>query len=824
MTLTGLAADVRVTLVQLRRSPAFTLTAVLTLAIGAGANTGIVSLLDGFLRPLPVPRPHEIVIIAADTPGDETGFRYRFSYPALADYRAQNDVFADVFAFDARLSGLTANGRTTLFTYQIVTGNFFSGLELEPVAGRLFAENEGEGPAGEVLIVLGHAYWLSRFGGDPAVVGTTVRIDGQPAQIIGVAPPGFHGMFAGAEMQGYAPIGALRRGTPTPDLFTDRTLRPLTLGARLKRGVSLASAQATVDVIARRLHAQYPLTDRETSARVLPEPLARPLPLRFLTDLMPLVRAATLALAALVLLIACMNVANLLLVRASVRQREIAVRSALGSGRWRLVRLMLIESVVLAAAGTAIGLVLARWATNLFLGSINLAVEIPVALEFDYDWRMFGYATVITVATGLVTGIVPALRAARGAVNPLHEGGRSGSDSAGRQRLRRALVVAQVAGSLVLLIVAGLFVRSLQEAHRIDLGFDPEHLLTVRLDPRQLGYSEARSAEFYDQLERRLLALPGVDNVATAFTSPMGYIFDACVLIPDDTVRQPDDPQNSVSCNAVGSTYFDTMRIPLVRGRRFTTQDDDGSARVAIVNETMARRQWPGEDPIGKRLRLERRGDSVWEVVGVVRDSKYLAAFESPLPHIYLPIAQNAMFLRVVFVRSALAPEALGPQLEREIRALDAEMPIADLKSMAALLEGGMGVLLFRWGTMQAAAMGLAGLLLAIIGVYGVVSYSATQRAREMAIRMALGAEPRRVAALVLRQGSGLVAAGIACGLLVALLVTRAIAGFFFVVSATDAITFVAVTALLSVIAIVACYLPAKRVMRLDPMTVLRRD
>jgi macrolide transport system ATP-binding/permease protein len=824
MTLAGIVADLRFTLVQLRRSPAFTLTAVLTLAIGAGANTGIFSLLDGFLRPLPVPRAHEIVIIAADVPGDETGFRYKFSYPALVDYRNQNDVFSDVFAFDIRMAGLTANERTTLFTYQIVTGNFFAGLQLEPAIGRLFAAGEGEAPAGESLVVLGHGYWLARFGGDPNIVGAVVRVDGAPARIIGVAPAGFNGMVAGAEMQGYIPLGTLRREAG-PNQFAERTIHSLTVAARLKPGVPIESAQAAVDVIARRLHAQYPASDTATSARVLPEPLARPIPLRFLTDLMPLVRTATLALAALVLLIACMNVANLLLVRASVRQREMAVRAALGSGRWRLVRLMLIESVVLAFAGTAIGLLLARWATMLFLGSINLAVDLPVALDFDYDWRMFAYATAITVLTGVATGILPGLRASRGPVNALlHEGGRGGSDGSGRQRLRRGLVVAQVAGSLVLLVVAGLFVRSLQEAERIDLGFEPRNLLTVRLDPRQIGYTSERSALFFDELERRLHALPGVEQVTTAFSSPMGYLFDACTLFPDDTVREADDPQNSVSCNSVGSGYFETMRIPLVRGRGFTPQDDDGSVRVAVVNETMARRQWPNQDPIGKRLRLERRGDSVWQVVGVVRDSKYIAAFETPLPHIYLPMAQNRSFMRVVFVRSALAPEALGTQMQREVHMLDAEMPIADLKTMNQLLEGGMGVLLFRWSAMQAGAMGLAGLVLAIVGVYGVVSYGASQRAREMAIRLALGADPRAVATLVLRQGSVLVTLGVVVGLLVAVLVTRIIGEFFFVVSPTDLPTFAAVAIALFAIALLACFLPAKRVMRMDPMAVLRRD
>jgi len=820
----SLAQDVRFALRQIRRAPAFAISAVLTLALGIGANTGIFSLLNGYLRPLPVPQADRIVVVAAEMPGDETGFRYRFSYPALTDYRSETGVFSDVFAFDTRIGGLTTGGKTTQFVYHAVTGNFFSGLQIAPILGRAFEPGEGEHVGGDIALVLGYQFWQRRFGGDASVVGSVVRLDGRPARIIGIAPPGFHGLYQGAEIEGYAPLTVLQgRAAQSGRLFTDRTIRFLTMIARLRPGVTVRTAQGAVDVIAQRLQHEYP-QERNVTARVLPEPMARPIPMRFLSEILPLIQGSMLGLAGLVLLIACMNVANLLLVRATARQREMAMRAALGSGRARLIRLLLVESLLLAFAGTAAGLVLARWATSLFVASLDVAVDLPLNLDFHYDWRVFLYATAIAGITGGLMGLIPATRASRAQVTALLHDGGHGSSGAGRQRLRSAMVIAQVAGSLVLLIVAGLCIRSTQRAQVMDLGFDASNVLTMRIDPHQVGYDLPRTKNFYDELERRIRALPGVESFAMAFSVPMGYIFDGCVAAREGDIAAADEPRSNVGCNPVTPDYFGLMRIPILAGRGFTLQDDESSPRVVIVNETLARRIWPGQDPIGRTLVIPRFEGRLWKVVGVARDSKYLAVFENPLPHLYFPMRQSVFYMRVLYIRSSAPPELMGPLVQREIQVLDPEVPVADVKTLTQVVEGGMGFLLFRVGTLQAAAMGVLGLLLAVVGVYGVVSYGASQRTREMGIRIALGAEPAIVRGLVLRQGAILVIGGIIPGLVIAAGVTRALARFFFLVGSLDVATFVLVTALLSIIALVACYLPARRAMRVDPMAALRHE
>ena len=581
-TLSSTAQDVRFALRQMRRAPAFAASAMLTLALGIGANTGIFSLLNGYLRPLPVPQADRIVVIAAEMPGDETGFRYRFSYPALNDYRKETQVFSDVFAFDTRIAGMTAAGQDD--AVRVSRGDRQSpvGLRLAPLAGRFFEPGEGEHFGGETTVVLGYQFWQKRFGGDPSVVGTTVRLDGVPARIIGVAPAGFHGLYQGAEIEGYVPLGSMQgRAARSGRLFNDRTLRYLTMIARLQPGVSLQTAQRAVDVIAHRLQRQYP-EDKDVTARVMPEPLARPIPMRFLSELLPFIQGSLLGLAALVLLIACMNVTNLLLVRATVRQREMAMRAALGSGRARLVRLLLAESLLIAAAGTAAGLVVARWATGLFLGRINVAVDIPLNLDFRYDWRVFVYASAIAAIAGALMGLVPALRASRTQVTGLlHDGAHGGSAGAGRQRLRNVMVVAQVAGSLILLIVAGLCVRSTQRAQLIELGFDPANVLTVRIDPHQIGYDWPRTAAFYKELDRRVRGLPGVEEAATAFSVPMGYIFDGCVAAPEGQVLATDEPRSNVGCNSVSPEYFVTDADPDPARPRLHAAGRDGRRRTS---------------------------------------------------------------------------------------------------------------------------------------------------------------------------------------------------------------------------------------------------
>jgi putative ABC transport system permease protein len=815
--------DVRFALRQIRHAPAFAVSAVLTLALGIGANTAIYSFVGGYFRPLPVPDPDRLVAIAAVMPGDDTGFNFGMSYPTVNDYREAAGVFSDVFAFDTRSAGFTAGGKTTSFVYHAVTGNFFAGLQLTAHVGRVFEPGEGERVGGEGVVVLAYHFWQRRFGGDPSVVGTIVRLDGVAVRVIGVTPPAFHGVYQGVDIEGFVPLGFRTGRDPQPEqLLTDRSGRYLRLMARLRPGVSLSEAQAAADVVAARLQRTYP-QEKDVAARVIPEITARPFPMPMLERLVPVARATLLGLAGLVLLIACMNVANLLLVRGAVRQREMAMRAALGSGRARLVRLLLAESLLLAIAGTAAGLLLARWAMTLFASTLVVASDIPLNLDFDFDWRVFTYAAIVTAATGVLMGIAPALRASRVKVTALLHDGGHGSAGAGRQRLRSAMAVAQVAGSLVLLVVAGLCVRSVQRAQSVDLGFDARNVLTVRLDPHQIGYDEPRAWAFYDELERRLALLPGVESVATSLGAPMGYFIGAWPMAKEGTQSAPDGPRSVYTGNLISPAYLATMRIPIVRGRGFTLHDTARSTRVIIVNETLARQMWPGEDPIGKRVIVQRPEGDLWEVVGVARDSKYLVVFEGHLPHFYFPIRQSPLYMRTVSIRT-VAPDALAPLVEREIHGLDADMPIADLMTQQQVVAGGVGYLMFQIGGVQAGAMGLLGLVLSVVGVYGVVSYGASLRTREMGIRIALGAQPRDVRRLVLRQGTVLVAAGIAAGLAVAAAVTRALSSFFVLVGTLDAPTFAAVTALLGGIALVACYLPARRAMRVDPMVALRHE
>ncbi len=818
--------DVRFAIRQMRRAPAVALTAILTLALGIGANTAIFSVLNGFFRPLPVPSPDELVVIASIKPDDQTGLRYEFSYPAIEDYRrACADVFTEIMADGVMFSGITIDGRTTSYVYQTVTANFFSGLGLAPETGRLFDPGEREHAGMEPILVLGHSFWLRRFGGDASVVGRIVTISGTPTRIIGVAPEGFRGVFEGADMEGYVPYGLGIGLSKDRQYFTDRGVRGLRMFARLRPGVTLAQAQAAVDVVARRLAADYPDTEGNTTAKIFPETLARPIPLEKWAELQPYVRGVLLGLASIVLLIACMNVANLLLVRAIARQREMAVRAALGSGRHRLVRMLLVESLLLTAAGTALGLLAGAIASAVFTRSIDIDFDAPVHLDFTYDWRVFTYGAFVALTTTLAVGVLPARRASRAEITDvLHEGGRAGTASTGRNRVLGSLVVAQIAGCVALLVVAGLFVRTLQTARKVELGFDPTGITTARLDPGNVGRSREQSDAFYAELERHIREWPGVEQVTTAFSQPFGLYFGGYVAYPATNAVRNGKRLWASGANSVTPDYFAALRIPIVRGRGFTWDDDHHSRRVAIPNEAMAERFWPGEDPIGKKILIPESHGGPWEVVGVARDAKYAAVFEPRMSYVYLPQQQDSSLLRTVFIRSGRSFEDVSAAFEREVHALEPDLPIADLRPFAHGIASNLGFLLFQVGAIQAAATGVLGLTLAIIGIYGLVSYRTAQRSREIGIRLALGAQARDVRTLVLQQGGRLAVIGIAAGLAIALAFATVLSRILTLVSTIDPITFGGVTVLLTGAALLACDIPARRATRIDPIVVLRHE
>jgi predicted permease len=670
---------------------------------------------------------------------------------------------------------------------------------------------------------------MKNFGGDPNVIGRAVRIDGVPAIVTGVVSSSFRGPFMGVEMDGYITLDDLAVVTPDVQrwLYRNRKARTLQLFGRLKPGVGVDEAQAAMDVLMATLETEHPDTDQGVAAAVIPERLARPMPMRALREAIPFVRVFGLAIAGLVLLLACMNVANLLLVRATARQREMAVRAALGATPAHLVRQMITEGLLLSGLGGLAGYVLGQGVSTAYISRLDLGADLPLRFDVSFDVNVFLFALGTAIATGVAIGLWPAWRASRAdARAALHDGGKSQSDGADRQRLRRLLVIGQISGALALLVVAGLFVRTLTAAQDIDLGFDARHLITVRLDPKQIGYDEERTNEFYRELARRVAAWPDVASVAVAFTTPMSYLIaGGAIYVEGQRIAAGSQPPASF-LNHVGYNYFDTMGIPILRGRAFVEDDERYRAntrKVAIVNQSMAEKFWPGQDPIGKRLQLFNTTDPMIEVVGVAQDSKYVLVFEAPRPYLYLPLVRDGS-LRTLHVRASGDPAALAPRIEHEIKALAPDLPIADLRTMSQSLAGIFGFLIFRVGAIQAGGLGLLGLVLAILGVYGVVSFSASLRTREIGIRVALGARPGDVLRLIVGQGVRLVFIGIVLGLALSAGMSRVLSQFLPLVDAGDWITFGSVALGLAALALLACYVPARRATRVPVMTALRHE
>ena len=803
----------------------FTATAVLTLAVGLGANTALFGLLNVVTRPMTVPNAEQIVTIAAEVEGDETGgFQFRFSTEQLKDFQERAEPFSDVFGLTPRMGGLADGSRAWQFWFAAVSENYFSALRVSPAAGTLFTSKSGS----PVHVVLGYSFWKSRFGADPAVIGRSIRVEGRPAVITGVVEESFRGTLMGIEMDGYVTIDDYAVLEPSAQVWLhDRDVRPIQFFARLKPGVSVADAQAAVDVLMATLATEYPVTDRGIRAAVIPEPLGRPMPMRAVREAIPLVRGFGLAVAALVLLLACMTVGNLLLVRATARPREMAIRAALGASRGRLIGQMLTEGLLLSGLGGVAGYVVGRWVTDTYVSRLDVGADLPLRFDTSFDFRVFLFSLGAAIVAGAVIGLWPAWRASRAdARGALHDGGKSTSDGADRQRLRRVLVIGQVSGALALLAVAALFIRTLTSAESIDLGFDADTLISVRLDPKQVGYDDDRMNEFYKELRRRVRAWPDVESVATALAPPMSpLVTGGAIYIEGRPVAPGSQPPSSFT-NHVTHDYFATMGIPIVRGRAFIEDEErelSTARKYAIVNETFAAKHWPGEDPIGKRFRLHSTTDPLLEVVGVARDSKYVLVFESQRPYVYLPVASD-FSIRTLIVRAAGDPAALGPRLEREVRDLAPDMPMADLQTVSESLGGVFGYLIFRVGAIQVGGMGLLGLILAIVGIYGVVSFGASLRTREIGIRVALGAQARDVLRLILGQGLQLVAAGILIGLVLAVGMSRVLSRFLPLVNATDWMTFAGVALGLAALGLLACYLPARRATRLPVMAALRHE
>jgi predicted permease len=816
-----LLQDIRYGIRTLAKNPGFMIVAIITLALGIGVNTAIFSMVDAFLlRPLPVSNPSQITVLAFQQQHQRQQTQF-----STADYRdiqkQTSGVFSDVFGYVFGMDGLGVDGKADRIMTNYVTGNYFGALGIKPALGRFILPSEGDVLNADPVMVLSYAYWQTHFGGDPQIVGRKVSVDGHPVTIVGVAPKGFEGVYPILKVQGYLPLGMIAIEGQPSDFMTNRQLRGMPVLARVRPGTTLAQAQAALAVVSQRLSQDHPDSDKDMAVQVYPELRARPNPDPNNTVLT--VGGLFLGLAGMVLLLACVNVANILLVRASVREREMAIRAALGAARIRLIRQLLTESIVLALLGGVAGMLLGFWGSSA-LGSINIQTDLPINFDFGFDWRVFGYATAAALVTGIVVGIVPAVRASRGNLSSvLHEGGRG--VVGGKNRLRTTLVVAQVAGSLMLLVIAGLFTRSLSKAQRTDLGFDPNHVLNLAMDPNEIGYNQTQTRDFYKNLLKRAQTIPGVVSASVAGTTPLGYYNSGDNLFIEGYQPPPGQPAPSSLYATISGDYFQTMGISLLRGRAFTDADDENAQFVAIISNEMAKKFWPNTDPIGHHFKMATDDTHSIEVVGVAGDARFQGVTGPINPMLYVPFVQHQLgnSLQILQLRTAGATATMIPEVERVIESLAPQLPLFDVQTMNQALNTLNGMLFYKIGAVLAAVLGFLGLVLAIVGVYGVVSYAASQKTHEIGVRMALGAQPLDILGMIFREGFLIVAVGLAVGIAGALAAGRVV-GSFLTVSAHDPVTYIFVTGVLAVVALAACFIPARRAMRVDPMVALRYE
>jgi predicted permease len=814
--------DLRYAVRLLRRNPLFALTAVLSLAIGIGANTTIFTIANALLfkPPLGVADASRLVDVgrSQDGQGFDNG-----SYSNYLDIRARNTVFSGIYAYRLGPEPMSLRGKdgAERIYGEMVSTNYFNVLGTPPHIGRLFTSDDSEQPAATPLAVLSHRFWMRRFNGDPAIVGQTLVLNGRPFMVIGVTPEGFHGTTV-LTSDLWVPVnmvGELASRLP-PAILTSRESAWLVMGARLKPGVTVGQAQAELANIGRALEQEFPDANRGKGLRVV---ASSPVP----GDGAPVAAfmAVLMAIVMLVLAIACANVAGVLLARATTRRREIAVRLAIGAGRGRLIRQMLVESTLLFLIGGSGGLVLARLMTGALL-SLLPAVPLPIDVTLALDGRAVVFTLTLSLVAAILSGLAPAFHASRAEV----VGALKSDTQGGPERiwLRHAFVVSQVALSIVLVVGAGLFARALQRASEIDPGFDPHGVELATLDLSLGGYTADTGRVFARELIRRVRETPGVQAAALSAVMPLG---DRGIGLGGLAVPGV-EPRNGrrffdVDWNVITPGYFATMKMALLTGRDFSDADREGTPSVVIVNETAARQWWPRQDALGKTL-LQETGrpdapDAVrtLTVVGVARDSKYRNLGEDPRPFVYVPIQQQYMSRTVIAARSAHGQRLAG-QLRALLASMNPNLPIVQALTFDAYSQ--LGLLPQRIAASVAGSLGLVGVLLAAIGIYGVTAYMVSSRTREIGIRMALGAERASVVRMVLRQGLTLTMIGAAIGLAVAAAASRLLGSLLFGVGATDPLTFIGSTLLFFVVGAAACYVPARRATAIGAMDALRYD
>lgn len=827
--MTGLLQDFRYALRQLCKSPGFFSIIVLTLGLGIGANTAIFSMVDWLvLRSLPIKDPAQLRYLAFGRSGSNSD--NQFSYPEFAAIKEQTtDAFSGMTPFifgglagaQNSQSGLTADGNTKPVQTAYVGGDFFSLMGISPAAGRFILSSEGKTAGADPVVVLSYHCWQSRFASDPAIIGKSVSINGHAVSIIGVAPKEFLGPSPLLEVQAFLPLSmyVVERGVGS-DFLTDSRARSLLVFARVNPRADAKDLQNEMAVIGQRLLKQYP-RDRgigELRARELRPPGI----VGGEQNPFPKLGALFLTLAAMVLVLACVNVANLFLVRAASRQREMAVRAALGAGNGRLVRQLLTESLVVAGFGCALGILLGVYSTRLF-DSLPLQTELPVVFNFGFNWHIFAYAMGSAVVTAMLVVVVPAVRIWNGNLREiLHEGGRT--STGGRQRLRGVLVAGQVAGSLTLLIVSGLFVRSLRGVQHSDLGFNPDHVLNLTLDPNEIGYTEAQGRTFYQAMLERTRALPGVESASLASVVPLSDSVEGVDLSIPGFYSPADQQPPHVETDAVSPGYFTTMNIALDRGRDFRDADNDTALHVAVINEAMAQRYWPGQDVLGKSFSLTSDPKHSLSIVGVAQNSRMGQLYGAFEPIFYVPVAQGYVSTQTLQIRSARSMQELVSEVRAVADSLAPAIPIYGVRTMTDALHGGNGLLFFEVGASLAAALGLLGMVLAIVGVYGVMSYAVSQRSSEIGVRMALGAQKGDILRMIGRQGAVIVASGLVFGLVVAFAVGRLVGDFLVGITSSDPTTYAGVSILLATVALAATYIPTRRATKVDPMVALRYE
>jgi predicted permease len=805
--------DLAYSLRTLRKNPWFTFTAVVSLAIGIGASTTMFTLIDAFLlRALPgVHEPRRLVNVRLREAGDINFLS--FSWPALRDLQQADTATTGLATFSDHPFSFTRHGEAQLVAGQIVSANYFDVLGVKPFQGRFFVPDEDGLANVRAVAVVSYTFWQRRLGGDPRALDSQIMLNGVPLTVVGIAPKGFGGTFVGFVYEFWVPNGMAPLLLQRHGLF-ERKNRWFEVVGRLRPGASVAQARASMNTIYQRLARIYP---EERNLEVVPSTVTGfDLELRggviaFLSILM--------GVSLFVLVIACINVANLVLARGVSRSKEIAIRVALGMGRKRLVRQLLTESVALAVLGGAVGVLAAGWGVAL-LRSLEPPVGIPLVFDFTIDVRILGFALLVSLLSGAAFGLLPALQVSRHEpVSALKE---SATRTAGGARLRGLFVVGQVAVSALLLITAGLFLRALQHAASLTPGFEPRGVEIVTLDPSVLGYDAAKSRDFFLRLQDRLAALPGVEKVAMANKTPLGFgsLFGGqrTTLRVEGREPPPGVDGFKVEFNAVGPGYLEVLHIPLLRGREFRPQDLADTPPVALVNETMARHFWPGQDAVGKRFWHE--GHWV-DIVGLARDSKYVRVTEAPRDHLFLAFTQRPSPQMTYFLRTPQSAASLAPAVRAEVRRSAPGLPILNLMTMNESIA--ISRLPQRVAAAVATSLGATGLLLATVGLYGVVAYSVSQRRRELSIRMALGADRGDIRRLIVQQGVLLAVAGVVTGTLGALALSHVLAGLLFGLSPSDPVTFGGISVLLLAVSAVASLLPASRAARTDPMAMFRQ-